>query len=90
MLITMITFPNGCDLMAGKMFSKDFLQAWSVGLHLVLSTFVGLGIGYWLDRFFHTSPWMTVIFLFLGIAAGFRELFRIAKKEIDESDKEDL
>lgn len=90
MPITRTTSRNGSDLMAGKMFSKDFLQAWSVGLHLVLSTFVGLGMGYWLDKLFNTSPWLTIIFLMLGIAAGFRELFRMARKGLRDSDKEDL
>ncbi len=70
------------------LFSKDFLQAWTVGLNLVLSTFVGLAMGYGLDRLFNTSPWLTIIFLFLGIIAGFRELFRLAKKQDNGSDKE--
>jgi ATP synthase protein I len=72
-----------------KIFSKHFILAWSVGLHLVLSTFVGLAIGYWLDKVFNTSPWLTIIFLLLGIISGFRELFKMARKEIAD-DKEDL
>ncbi|MEW6108559.1 MAG: AtpZ/AtpI family protein [Nitrospirota bacterium] len=76
--------------MAGKIFSKDFLQAWTVGLNMVLATFVGLGIGYWLDSIFDTSPWLTLIFLFLGIIAGFRELFKMARKQDNESDKKDI
>ncbi len=75
--------------MAGNLFSKDSLQAWSVGIHLVLSTFVGLGIGYWLDSFFKTLPWLTIIFLILGIIAGFKELFRLAKKQDNATDSED-
>jgi ATP synthase protein I len=75
--------------MAGKIFSKHFMMAWTVGLNLVLSTFIGLAIGYWLDKVFGTSPWLTIIFLVLGIIAGFRELFRMAKKEIRD-DPEDL
>lgn len=65
------------------------MMAWTVGLNLVLSTFIGLAIGYWLDKVFGTSPWLTIIFLVLGIIAGFRELFRMAKKEIRD-DPEDL
>jgi len=52
-----------------------------VGIHLVVSTFVGLAIGYGLDKLFGTSPYLTVIFLIIGIIAGFRELIRIAKKQ---------
>ncbi|MEC4676894.1 MAG: AtpZ/AtpI family protein, partial [Nitrospirota bacterium] len=67
-----------------------FLQASTVGLSLVLSTFVGLAIGYWLDKLFGSSPWLTIIFLIIGIIAGFRELFRIAKKQGDGTDDKDI
>jgi ATP synthase protein I len=76
--------------MSGKLFSKQFLQAWTVGLNLVLSTFVGLAIGILLDKLFDTSPWLTIIFLILGIIAGFRELFRMSKKLSVKNDKEDI
>ena len=67
--------------MGNKLFSKQFLEASTIGLSLVFSTVIGLGIGYWLDGKFHTRPWFTVIFLILGIIAGFREVMRIAKKQ---------
>ncbi|MBS1126666.1 MAG: hypothetical protein H6Q93_655 [Nitrospirae bacterium] len=67
--------------MAEKPFFRQLLQASTVGINLVLSTFVGLAIGYGLDSLFHSSPWLTIIFLILGIIAGFRELFRMAKKQ---------
>src|SRR5208283_5062221 len=43
------------------------LDASSVGIHLVVSTFAGLAIGYGLDHLFGTSPWLTFIFLIIGI-----------------------
>ena len=67
--------------MAEKPFFRQLLQASTVGISLVLSTFVGLAIGYGLDSLFHSSPWLTIIFLILGIIAGFRELLRMAKKQ---------
>jgi ATP synthase protein I len=79
--------------MANKSIFKNLLEASTVGLTLVLSTFVGLAIGYGLDylmeKWFgvHTSPWLTIIFLFFGIVAGFRDLIRIAKKTSNESGK---
>lgn len=69
--------------------SKDYLQAWSVGLGLVISTFIGLGLGYWLDGLFKTSPWLTIIFLILGIVSGFRDLLRMARRQDDGPDKKD-
>ncbi len=64
-----------------KTLFKQLLEASSVGIHLVVSTFVGFAIGYGLDKLFGTSPYLTVIFLITGIIAGFRELIRIAKKQ---------
>ncbi len=60
---------------------KQLLEASSVGIQLVLSTFVGFAIGYFLDKFFKTFPWLTIIFLFLGIFAGFYDLVRVARKQ---------
>lgn len=60
---------------------KQLLEASSVGIQLVLSTFVGFAIGYYLDKFFGTFPWLTAIFLVLGIIAGFYDLVRVARKE---------
>lgn len=60
---------------------RQLIEASSVGIHLVIATFVGLAIGYGLDKLFGTSPYLTIIFLIIGIIAGFRELIRIAKKQ---------
>jgi ATP synthase protein I len=73
-----------------KFYSRDFLKAWSVGLNLVFSTFIGLAIGYFLDKLIKvTFPWLTIIFLMLGIISGFRDLFRMAKRQDDGPDKDD-
>lgn len=66
---------------------KQLLDASSIGIQLVLSTFVGFAIGYFLDKMLRTSPWLTVIFLIIGIIAGFRELLRVARKQ--DGDKKD-
>ncbi|MBI5640099.1 MAG: AtpZ/AtpI family protein [Nitrospirae bacterium] len=76
--------------MAEKPLFKQLLQASSVGLNLVISTFVGLAIGYGLDKAFNTRPWLTIIFLILGIISGFRDLVRLARKQNDGTDKQDI
>jgi ATP synthase protein I len=48
----------------------------AVGLALVLSTVLGLWGGRVLDGWLGTSPWLTLVGLLLGIAAGFVNLFR--------------
>ena len=46
----------------------------SLGFSVALSIFIGLGIGVYLDRRFDTSPWLTLVFLGFGIAAGYRNI----------------
>jgi ATP synthase protein I len=43
---------------------------------LVGATAVGVAIGYFLDRWLHTKPWLTLIFGALGFFAGVREVLR--------------
>jgi ATP synthase protein I len=52
----------------------------SLGFSIALAIFIGLAIGVYLDRRFETSPWFTLIFLVLGIAAGFRNIALAIKK----------
>lgn len=47
-----------------------------VGLTLVISTVLGLWGGHALDGWLGTSPWLTLVGLLFGIAAGFVNLFR--------------
>ncbi len=46
---------------------------------LPVSIAVGLGIGYFLDRAFHTAPYLLIIFTLYGIAAGFINLIKMTK-----------
>lgn len=63
----------------------------TVGITLVAATFIGYFLGFLLDRWLGTSPWLTVIFLVFGIAAGFKNLFDQAKKvqNLDETSGKD-
>jgi ATP synthase protein I len=57
---------------------KLFRELWfysSLSFSIALSIVIGLGIGYWLDTKFNTSPWLTLIFLGLGVIAGFRNIY---------------
>ena len=56
----------------------------TLGLTIVIATFIGLALGLWLDRVFNTSPWLTVIFLILGIIAGFRNFYRFMTRRTKE------
>jgi len=59
---------------------KGLLFLTSIGITLAASIIVGLVIGVYLDRLFSTKPWLTVIFIFFGVAAGFKNLYDTVKK----------
>lgn len=52
--------------------------AFAVASHLVAGLVVGAGIGYLLDRWLDTAPWMMVVFFFMGSAAGMLNVYRMA------------
>ena len=59
--------------------------AFRVGLELATGLVVGGGLGWLLDRWWHTSPAMLILFFFLGAAAGMVNVFRTAR-EINRRD----
>jgi len=63
-----------------KKLYKKIMRSSAIGLEMGVSVAIGVAIGYFLDRYFHTGPWLTLIFLFLGIAAAFRALFSLTKR----------
>jgi ATP synthase protein I len=55
-------------------------QALRLGIELVAGVAVGAFIGWALDRFFGTAPFLMVAFLGLGAAAGIMNVVRTAKR----------
>ena len=47
---------------------------------MAVATFIGLGIGYWLDLQLESYPWLSIVGLLIGVAAGFKGVFRAAKE----------
>jgi len=58
----------------------------SMGISVVLAIAIGVWFGLTLDRWFGTKPWFFYIFLFIGIAAGFKNVYLIAGREIRKND----
>lgn len=65
--------------------------AGTMGLHLVSGTLVGLTMGYFLDRWLGTHPWLLIVFLLFGIAAGFKMVYedtqRILRTQKEDKDE---
>ena len=49
-----------------------------VGVELVSAFAVGLGIGWLLDEWLGTRPWLMLVFMLLGGAAGILNVYRTA------------
>lgn len=54
--------------------------AGTMGLHIVSAIIVGLTIGYFLDDYFGTKPWLLMIFFFVGVIAGFKMVWEDFRK----------
>ena len=55
-------------------------QAFKLSTELVAAVLVGTIIGFILDNWFDTKPWLIIIFFFVGVIAGILNVIRSAKK----------
>ena len=55
-------------------------SAFKLGTELVSAVAVGTIIGFILDSWFDTKPWLIIIFFFLGTAAGILNVIRTANR----------
>jgi len=55
-------------------------NAFKLGTELVAAVGVGTIIGFILDSWFDTKPWLIIIFFFLGAAAGMLNVIRVANR----------
>jgi ATP synthase protein I len=54
--------------------------AFKLGTELVSAVLVGTIIGFILDTWFDTKPWLIILFFFLGSIAGILNVIKAAKK----------
>ena len=50
-----------------------------IGIELVTGVAIGVGIGWVLDTWLKTAPWLMVLFLLLGGAAGLMNVLRVMR-----------
>ena len=55
-------------------------NAFKLGTELVAAVLVGTIIGFILDTWFDTKPWLIIFFFFLGAAAGMLNVIRTANR----------
>ncbi|MDX3884518.1 MULTISPECIES: AtpZ/AtpI family protein [Edaphosphingomonas] len=59
---------------------RGYSQGNRVLAELIAGPAVGALVGWVLDRWLGTAPWLLLVMLFLGIAVAFRNIFRISNE----------
>jgi F0F1-type ATP synthase assembly protein I len=60
---------------------KGYHLAMQISSILLCSAFGSLGAGLWLDNQLGTLPWLTLVFMILGIVVGMITIYRTVKEE---------
>jgi len=54
-------------------------KALKISTELVAAVVIGTTLGFILDNWFDTRPWLTISFFFMGVAAGILNVIKSAK-----------
>lgn len=65
---------------------RNLAMVSSMGISVALAIGIGAWFGLTLDDWFNTKPYFFYIFLLFGIAAGFKNIYVIARREIRKDD----
>ncbi len=61
--------------------AKHVLEASSLGFMFPIAIGLGFVWGHYMDKWFGTKPWLTIIFTVFGVIAAFVNLFRIGTRD---------
>jgi len=64
---------------------RQFALALELPFVLVAPAIVGGAIGFFLDRWLHTNPWLMIVLGFAGVVAGLRDVLKTASREDKKS-----
>jgi ATP synthase protein I len=70
-------------------FYRELARYSALGFEMALSVVIGLGIGYFLDKWLGTAPWLMILWMAFGFAAGVRSLYRAAVRSGKEQEKDE-
>ena len=68
--------------------SRKLVLAVSVSTNLAAPIIGGILLGYFLDEWLHTKPWLILVGTMLGTTGAFLALYRIVNKINQGSDEE--
>ncbi len=67
---------------------RNLAMVSSMGISVVLAIGIGVWFGLFLDRSLGTKPLFFWLFTLIGIAAGFKNVFVITRREIGKLDRD--
>ena len=72
-------------------FRQGMSLAFKIGIELIVATLIGAIMGYALDSFFGSRPWLLIIGLIFGVAAGCLNVYRSFQSLVveDEDNNDD-
>jgi ATP synthase protein I len=66
---------------------KDLRLSGSLGTEMAAAVLIGTFMGYWVDKWLGTEPWILIVGFIFGAAAGFRNLFRFIARSDGDKEK---
>lgn len=70
-----------------RKYAMQMAFASTIGIAMILAIFGCLLLGVYLDRKFDSGHVFSVIFLFIGIAAGFRNIYVLIEKNFTDEEQ---
>ncbi len=67
---------------------RSMLSYSSLGLEMGLCVAIGIAMGYFLDRYFETYPYLSIVFMIFGVLAAFKAIFVLMKKIEKENERD--
>ncbi len=67
-----------------KEFKKGIRFAVRISTGLIVAIFLGTFIGYLLDKYFHTKPWLILLGLLIGFTVGLFNVYRHVKEDAEK------
>lgn len=68
---------------------KPIALVGQIGIDIVSSIFISYLIGYGFDKLFNTDGTFSIIFLFIGVVAGFYNFYRSIKYFVKQKENKD-
>ncbi len=70
--------------------NRESVKAWSlilqIGISMLVPIFICIFLGIWLDKIFDTKPVIMIIFIIIGVGAGFRSVYVLTRDFYKDKD----